>query len=67
MDRVLSIEDMLERYPGTSRQLWATKRSDGTGPAYFKIGRKIYYPFDKVKEWEEKNMMLSTTEEISCA
>lgn len=63
MERVLSIDDMLERYPGSSRNSWAQKRCDGTGPAFLKLGRKIYYTFEDVKAWEAENKHTATPKE----
>ena len=48
----LSIEDMISRYPGTKRQTWASHRYRGTGPAFFKVGRKVYYRPEDVAAWE---------------
>lgn len=52
MNAPLTIEDMIARYPGTSRQMWAQHRYLGTGPAYFKVGRRVYYRPGDVAAWE---------------
>ena len=56
----LTIEDMIARYPGTNRQSWAQHRYRGTGPAFFKVGRRVYYRFDDVLAWEESNTRTRT-------
>ena len=58
----LTIEDMIARYPGTNRQSWAQHRYRGTGPAFFKVGRRVYYRFDDVLAWEESNTRTRTDE-----
>ena len=37
-------------------------RSEGSGPAYEKIGNKIYYPADKVEEWRQSTGRSSTSD-----
>lgn len=58
----LTIEDMIARYPGTNRQSWAQHRYRGTGPAFFKVGRRVYYRLDDVLAWEESNTRTRTDE-----
>lgn len=62
MSTPLTIEDMTARYPGTSRQTWAQHRYRGTGPAYFKVGRSVYYRPEDVLAWEEANTRTRTDE-----
>jgi hypothetical protein len=38
----------------------ATKRVDGTGPAYFKIGGKIRYTRDDLDAWIDAQRRVST-------
>lgn len=47
----LGIDDMLVKFPGTTRGQWAQLRYRGTGPAFFKIGRKVYYSADAVEQY----------------
>lgn len=56
----LTIEEMIERYPGTNRQTWAQYRYRGVGPAYIKVGRNIYYPPEDVQKWEESRKATRT-------
>lgn len=63
----LSIENMIARYPGTTRQTWAQARFNGTGPAYFKVGRKVYYRPDDVIAWEESQLRTRTDDEVMVA
>ena len=58
----LTIEDMVDRYPGTNRQGWAQHRYRGTGPAFFKVGRRVYYRLEDVLAWEESNTRTRTDE-----
>jgi predicted DNA-binding transcriptional regulator AlpA len=30
-------------------------RKEGTGPAYTRLGRRVYYPLQSVKEWIDAN------------
>lgn len=62
MSNPLTIEDMIARYPGTSRQTWAQHRYLGTGPAYFKVGRSVYYRPEDVTAWEKSQVRTRTDE-----
>lgn len=63
----LAIEDLIYRYPGTNRQSWAQHRYRGTGPAYFKVGRRVFYRLDDVMAWEESNLRIRTDDEVGVA
>lgn len=63
----LTIEDMIARYPGTNRQSWAQHRYRGTGPAFFKVGRRVYYRLDDVLAWEESNTRTRTDDPTAVA
>ena len=63
----LTIEDMIARYPGTNRQSWAQHRYRGTGPAFFKVGRRVYYRIEDVLAWEEGNTRTRTDETKAAA
>lgn len=65
MSAPLTIEDMIARYPGTNRQTWAQARYAGKGPAYIKIGRKIFYLPEDVKAWEGSQRRTRTDDEVS--
>ena len=58
----LAIEDMIARYPGTNRQSWAQHRYRGTGPAFFKVGRRVFYRPEDVLAWEEASTRTRTDE-----
>ncbi|HJF13066.1 helix-turn-helix transcriptional regulator [Corynebacterium falsenii] len=60
MSSPLTPDDMVSRYPGTTRGSWAQHRYNGTGPAFFKVGRKVYYREEDVLQWEESNRRTST-------
>lgn len=59
-DKPLTIDDMIDRYPGTNRQTWAQHRFRGTGPAYIKVGKKIYYLPEDVVMWESAQRRMRT-------
>lgn len=67
MSDVLTIEDMIARYPGTSRQSWAQMRYNGNGPRYFKVGRKVFYDMQDVIEWEDFNKRTRTDDQPEAA
>lgn len=46
-----SIDEMVERFPGTTRGSWAQLRFRGSGPDFFKIGRKVFYSREAVETW----------------
>lgn len=46
-----SIDEMVAKFPGTTRGSWAQLRFRGSGPAFFKIGRKVFYSKDAVEAW----------------
>ena len=47
----LTIEDMIQQFPGTTRGSWAQHRYRGTGPEFFRVGRKIYYSPEAVEKY----------------
>ncbi|WP_270449962.1 helix-turn-helix transcriptional regulator [Kocuria marina] len=47
----LTIEQMMERFPGTTRGSWAQMRYQGKGPKFMKVGRRVYYPAHEVEAW----------------
>lgn len=65
MSTPLTIDDMNARYPGTNRQSWAQHRYNGTGPAYFKVGRRVYYRPEDVATWEDSQVRTRTDEEVA--
>lgn len=62
MSAPLTVEDMIARYPGTNRQSWNQMRYRGNGPAYFKVGRRVYYRPEDVHAWEEASTRTRTDE-----
>ena len=66
MSQPLTVDDMVARYPGTSRQSWANHRYRGTGPKFFRVGRKIFYRPEDVDAWEQ-TQIISRTDEIPAA
>lgn len=62
MDDLLTVEELIQRYPGTTRSAWANRRYNGTGPRFLKLGRKIMYRISDVVAWEEQNSFACTNE-----
>ncbi|MEJ6013386.1 DNA-binding protein [Corynebacterium sp. H127] len=62
--RPMTIDEMIERYPGTNRQTWAQHRYRGTGPRFFKVGRKVYYRVEDVFAWEQECTRVRTDEQV---
>lgn len=60
---VLTVDDMINRYPGTNRQSWAQMRYRGGGPKYFKVGRKVFYRPEDIEEWEQSQLRTRTDDE----
>lgn len=60
MTKPLTPDDLAEKYPGTNRQTWAQKRYEGTGPAFFKIGRRVFYRPEDVEAWEASQVRTRT-------
>ncbi|WBT08994.1 DNA-binding protein [Corynebacterium sp. SCR221107] len=55
-------DDMIKRFPNTTRQTWAQKRYDGTGPKFYKVGRRVFYRPQDVDEWVESQIKTRTDE-----
>lgn len=65
VSRPLSIQDMIGGYPGTSRGTWAQARYTGTGPHFFKVGRRVFYRPEDVTAWEESSIRVRTDEHVA--
>lgn len=49
----MSADELAERYSGkVSVKTLANWRSTGTGPAYTKIGGRVFYALEDVQRWE---------------
>jgi excisionase family DNA binding protein len=59
-DNLISPEELAETL-GLMVGTLADWRSQGRGPAYFSVGRKIWYPRDRVERWFQSK--LKETEE----
>lgn len=66
-DTPISIEDLQQRYPGTTRQSWAQHRYRGTGPKFFKVGRSVFYRPEDVLDWESSLVQNCTDEHPAVA
>ncbi|MFV8381306.1 helix-turn-helix transcriptional regulator [Corynebacterium hindlerae] len=58
----LTLEDMTIMFPNTTRQTWAQMRHEGTGPRYYKVGRRVYYRPADVEAWKESQLRSRTDE-----
>jgi hypothetical protein len=57
--------EMKNLIPGTTDQYWATLRHKGTGPAYVKLIRKIYYRRADIEAWIEGNRFTRTDRPVN--
>ncbi|WP_175974812.1 helix-turn-helix transcriptional regulator [Corynebacterium sp. Marseille-Q2823] len=62
MNDLLTVQDLVARYPGTTPGAWANRRYKGTGPKFLKLGRRIMYRVSDVVAWEEENAHTCTSE-----
>lgn len=60
MDDVIPAKEMPALFPGTTHQFWNVKRHMGDGPAYYKVGRKVYYRLADVEAWLAANRYTRT-------
>jgi hypothetical protein len=51
--RLLTPADVAVLIPGLTPKLLAQWRYERRGPAYYKVGRIILYPFEDLEEWFE--------------
>lgn len=66
MDRMLSIDEMCERFPGTSRGTWAQLRYAGKGgPRWRKVGKKVFYAETDVIQWIEASARTQTGQAVA--
>lgn len=62
---ILTPDDMTEKFPGTNRQSWAQHRYRGTGPTFFKVGRKVFYRVEDVTDWIENSLQTRTDDYVA--
>lgn len=58
----ISQEEAGELLGGMNRASLANLRYAGTGPAYYKVGRRILYRRDEVLKWIESTRRTSTAQ-----
>lgn len=52
----LTATELIDRWGGVvSLQTLANWRSQGRGPSFLKVGRKVLYPLDAIEEFERRN------------
>ena len=59
--------DMPKLFPGTTVGSWAQLRYRGTGPAYVKVGRKVFYRKADVEEWLNRQTFTRTDDRPGAA
>lgn len=66
MGRKIPIEEMTgERYPGTTRGLWAMRRYQSLPPIYIKIGKKVFYDEEDLDEFDRASKRTGTGEAVA--
>ncbi len=59
-DEPIPAKAMPGLFQGTSIQTWAALRHRGTGPAYIKVMRRVYYRRRDVEAWLDGNRWART-------
>jgi len=59
-DELIPSEAMPSLFSGTSAQTWASLRHKGTGPAFVKLTRRVYYRRREVDAWVNDNLKVRT-------
>lgn len=55
-DRILSEDELAARYGHKSRATVRKWRQNDYGPAWTRLGRKVFYRMPDVLEWEKKRV-----------
>lgn len=53
--QLLTTDNLVELFPGTTRKTWHRLRSTGEGPAATKVAGRLYYPRAEVEDWINDN------------
>jgi hypothetical protein len=59
-DDLIPSRNMPLIFPGTTPQTWNILRHRGTGPAFVKVARRIYYRRRAIEAWLTENTMART-------
>lgn len=51
----LYLEPTVSAAFGETTRTWQNRRDAGTGPAWIKLGRKVYYRRADIRAWVERN------------
>lgn len=54
--QLLTTDNLVELFPGTTRKTWHRLRSTGEGPAATKVAGRLYYPRAEVEDWASSRM-----------
>lgn len=57
-------EKELSEHWGVKRNTLQKWRSAGTGPIYMKIGGKVIYPLEAIKEYEKSRMYYAADDKV---
>jgi hypothetical protein len=61
--KFLSPQELSDRWGGRiSVRTLANWRTQGSGPAFTKIGGAVLYPYEKLAAWEERSTVNSTSQ-----
>lgn len=62
--RVLSETELAQRW-GVSPKTLQRWRSEGRGPRYLKLSKRVTYPLDAITEYEHRALHVSTSERVA--
>ena len=65
LKKIMLTEDDLSEYWGIKKHTLQKWRFTGDGPIYLKIGGRVMYPRQAIKEYEQNRMFRSTSQRIS--
>lgn len=53
---LLTTDDLVAAFPGTTAKTWHNLRHRGGGPAATKVAGRLFYPRNAVEQWANDNM-----------
>jgi hypothetical protein len=59
---LLTVEDVIRRFPWFGKDFWARLRYRGNGPTFLRVGNRILYREQDVLDWLEGHRVSNTTE-----
>ena len=61
MGKKYSLEQMVERYPGTTKGMWAMRRYHALPPVWQKIGKTVFYDEEILDDFDKATTRNSTS------